>query len=260
MKKIFLILVLTFLFFDYTYATSNENSSSWLTIKELSKNIEKLKDEKEKNKEKSKEYWELISFIRNDLSDDEIDEIEQKVEDFIEEKKNLEEELKQMIDNLEDTKIKKNDIIIQRANFYKYIAKYVQVEKRQDFITHIKLQIVSEKESKDLIEEIIKNQNILDKKVVYIKSKIETHKIDLQEKIEKKIISKIKQRLYEIDNNEEYAKITQKEKNKIYNNFIKQLQKKLVEIDDSDLSDNYKELRKNILNKLIDEITLKIKD
>jgi hypothetical protein len=64
MKKIFLILLLislscaTCIFI--TYAEENKPSFSDLTIKELSKNIEKLKNEKiefqEKNKELRKEY------------------------------------------------------------------------------------------------------------------------------------------------------------------------------------------------------------
>lgn len=264
MKKILFILIFTFLFIHQSYAKDSVFFASDLTIKELSENIEKLKIEKiefqEKNRELSKEYWELISFIRTDLNDDEIDEIKQKVEVFMSERIWLQKVLKGKIDALEDSTKEKKDIIIHRANFYKYIAKYVQREKREDFIAHIKFQVQSEKESKDLIEEILTNQNILDQKVIYIKEKIETHKENLQAKIEVKIISKIKQRVDEIDNNEKYNQIDQKIKNKIYNDFIHQIKKKLKEIETANLSENYKEMRKNLLTKMIDEITLKIKD
>lgn len=262
MKKILLFLFITFLISNQTYANDKFFAGD-LTIKELSKNIEKLKDEntefQEKNKELREEYWELISFIRTDLTDDEVNEIKQKVEIFIKERSELQQKLKEKIDKLEDTTKEKKDIIIHRANFYKYLAKYVQKEKREDFIVHIKFQVQSEKESKDLIEEILKSQNILEQKVTYIKEKIEIHKEDLQAKIEIKIISKIKQRIDEIDSNEKYKEIDQKIKNKIYNDFIIQIKDKLKEIYNSNLSDNYKEIRKNIYNKMIDEITLKIK-
>lgn len=264
MKKIFFILIFTFLLINQSYAKDSKVFVSDLTIKELSENIEKLKVEKiefqEKNKELSKEYWELISFIRTDLNDEEIVEIKQKVEVFMNERNWLQKTLKEKIDALEDSSKEKKDIIIHRANFYKYIAKYVQKEKREDFIAHIKFQVQSEKESKDLIEEILTNQNILDQKVIYIKEKIEIHKEDLQAKIEVKIISKIKQRIDEIDNNEKYEKIDQKIKNQIYSDFIHQIKKKLKEIETANLSENYREMRKNLLSKMIDEITLKIKD
>lgn len=264
MKKIFLVLFITYILLNQTYASSTKFFAGDLTIKELSKNIEKLKWEniefQEKNKELSKEYWELISFIRTDLNDEEINEIKEKVEIFIQERNDLQEKLKSKIDKLEDTTNEKKDIIIHRANFYKYLAKFVQKEKREDFIAHIKFQVQSEKESKDLIEEILKSQNILEQKVTYIKGKIEDHKEDLQAKIEIKIISKIRQRIDEIDSDPKYKEIDRKTKNKIYNDFITQIKNRLKEVETSNLSENYKEIRRNILNKMITEISLKIKD
>lgn len=264
MYKIFLFFVITFFIIPTTFAWETKVLASDLTIKELSQNIEKLKEEKEdfleKNKELSKEYWELFSFIRNDLNEDEIEEITWKVNAFLENKANLETRLKQKIDNQEDSTDIKKEIIFNRANFYKYIAKYVQKDKREDFIAHIKFQVQSEKEAKDLIEEILLSQNLLEQKVTYIKEKIETHKEDLQAKIENSITLKIKKRIDEIDSNPKYAQISQTVKNTIYKNFILQIKKRLSELEASKLSDNYKEMRRNILNKMIEEITLKIKD
>lgn len=262
MKKILLILLLLTLS-PITYAKENRFFASDLTIKELSKNIEKLKDEntqfQEKNKKLSKEYWELISFIRTDLTDSEIQEIKQKVELFIEERNWLQKKLKEKIDVLEETTEDKKNIIIHRANFYKYIAKFVQKEKREDFIAHIKFHIQSEKESRDLIEEILRNQNILEQKVTYIKWKIEEHKEDLQTRIEIWVTSKIKKRIDEIDNDEKYKSIDRKTKNKIYTDFISLIKDKLKEIDNSNLSENYKEMRRSILSKMIEEIQSRIK-
>jgi len=268
MKKIFLILLLislscaTCIFI--TYAEENKPSFSDLTIKELNKNIEKLKNEKiefqEKNKKLWKEYWELIYFIKTDLTDDEIDEIKEKVNIFIEERNLLQKKLKEKISKLEDATKEKKDIIIHMANFYKYIAKFVQKEKKEDFIAHVKFHIQSEKEFKDLVEEILKNKNILEKKVNYIKRKIEDHKEDLQSHLENLLISKIKKRIDEIDNDPKYKWIDKKIKNKIYADFINQVKDRLNDIDSSNLSENYKYIRRNILNKMIDEIQAKITD
>lgn len=262
MKIIFLILSIYILLYNQTYASDIEFLDKNLTIKELSKNIEKLKDKniefQEKNKELSKEHWELISFIKTDLTDKEIEEIKQKVEIFIWERNSLQKKLKEKINNLENTTEDKKNIIIHRANFYKYIAKFVQKEKREDFIAHIKFHIQSEKESKDLIEEILKNQNILEKKVTHIKWKIENHKDDLQINIENEINSKIKKRIYEINNDPKFKSIDKKIKNKIYIDTINWIKDKLKDIDNSHLSENYKEMKKNIFNKIINEIQAKI--
>ena len=163
------------------------------------------------------------------------------------------------IKNLEDTTQTKKEILILRANFYKYLAKYVQKDKKNDFIDHIRFQIQSEKEAKDLIEEILKNQNLLEQKVSYIKEKIEDHKENLQAKIDQKITQKIKTRIDEIDWNEKYDKIDQKIKNKIYKDFISNIEKRIKEVKKSNLTDNYKEMRTNILTKMIEEIKTKIK-
>lgn len=263
MKKIILFITL-FLFYSNTYATDSGGFfASNLTIKELSQNIEKLKLENSefqlKNKELSKEYWELISFIKTDLTSIELEEIKVNIDLYLQKREEIEKILKQKIDKLEDTQKEKKDLILARANLYKYLAQYVSKDKRDAFIEHIKFHIQSEKESKDLIEEILKSQNILDLKVNYIKEKIEIHREDLQAKVEIVITSKIKQRIDEIDNDPKYQKIDIKTKNKIYNDFINQLENRLKDLEKSILSENYKEMRKNILNKMIDEIKSKIK-
>lgn len=262
MKKILIFLII-WLSFQISYAKSWDMFLWTPTIKELSANLEKLKEEKQdftsKAKELKEEYWDLISFIKDDLTSDEIEEINDNVEKYLENKKNVESELNKQIKKLEDTTQTKKEILILRANFYKYLAKYIQKDKKEDFINHIRFQIQSEKESKDLIEEILKNQNLLEQKVSYIKEKIEDHKENLQAQIESKISQKIKDRIEEIDSNQKYDKIDQKVKNKIYKDFTLSIEKRIKEVKKSNLTDNYKEMRINILSKMIEEIKTKIK-
>ncbi len=263
MRKILLFILITLFLGSGVYADNTGFFASNLTIKELSKNIEKLKKEndvfqEETNKQKW-EYWELISFIKTDLTDEEIDWIQEKIDLYINARDRIEKILKEKIENLEDTQKEKNELILQKANLYKYLAKFVAKDKRNDFLDYIKFQIKSEKESKDLIEEILKNQFILDQKVSYIKWKIEEHKEDLQARIETSITKKMSQRINEIDTDPKYKKIDQKVKNKIYNDFINQIKTKLKEIEESKLSDNYKEMRKKIFEKMIEEIKARIK-
>lgn len=265
MKKIFIIFLFSIFFIPTTLWNNKEGRFfvSDLTIKELSKNIEKLKEQKadfiEKNKELSKEYGELISFLRNDISKEEIQDIRNVVEDFIRKRDTLEKKLKEQINKLEDTTQTKKDIIFHRADFYKYIAKFVEKEKRDHFISHIKFQVQSEKESKDLIEEILVHQNILDQRVTYIKGKIETHKENLHTQIEWKILTKIKERIDEIDTNKKYDQISKETKNNIYTSFILNIEERIKELETTNLSENFKQIRKLILSKMKDEIQSKIK-
>jgi len=248
------------LFYSSSFASNKQGFFvSNLTIKELSQNIEKLKEEKIELDIKTKEYWELISFIKTDLTKEEIDEIKWNIENFIEKRNYLQIDLKNKINQWLNVEKEKKDLVLLRAWIYKYLAKYVTRDKREAFIEHIKFQTQSEKESKDLIEIILKSQNILDQKVTYIKEKIENHREDLQIRIEVPITKKIKQRIDEIDTDIKYKEINQKIKNEIYNHFIVQIKNRLLEIEESNLSENYKEIRKNILQKMIQEIQSKIK-
>jgi len=263
MKKIIFLLI-SFIFYFWITHANNESFSSWLSIKELSKNIENLKEEKNKlqtkTNELNKEYWELISFIKTDLTDDDFKEIKYKINLYSDERNLLEIKLKNQIENLEDTTKIKKEIILQKANLYKFLAKYVDKIKRNDFIEHIKFNIQATKERKDLIEEITINQILLDEKLTFIKGKIEIHKEDLQNKIETTLATKIIQRINEIDTDEKYKLIDKKAKNIIYENFIKQIIIRVDEIKKNDLiSDNYKEIRINVLKKMINEVKTKIK-
>lgn len=264
MKKIlFCVLCSCFLFFQ-TFASEKQGFIvSSLSTSELREYIKKLEEEQKdfkiKSKELSKEYWELISFMRTDLSGEEVQEIRENIEVFIEKRNLLQSDLNSKISQLLNVDKEKKELILLRADIYKYLSRYVARDKRDSFIEHIKFQVQSEKESKDLIEEIQKSQNILDQKVTYFKEQIENHKEDLQARIELSITQKIQQRIDEIDRNEKYKNIEIWIKNKIYGDFIIQIEERLFSIDKSNLSNNYKEIRKNILTKMIDEIKARIK-
>lgn len=248
-----------------TFASEVSSFSTWteLSIKELSENIEKLKDEKmeltNKTKELSWEYWELISFIKWDLSEDEISEIKTSINFFIEKRNSLQDLMKEKVKNNLDVEEEKKELVLLRADIYKYLAKYVAFEKRSNFLEHIKIQVQSEKESKDLIEEILKNQNVLNNKVQHIKAQIKDHKEWLKIRIENSITQKIKTRIDEIDNNPKYKFIQQETKNQIYTNFLTKISAIQQEVKNSNLSENYKEMKQTILQKMYEEIQEKIK-
>lgn len=261
MKKIFLIIITLFLIINQSLAEKQGILTSSLTTAELWDYVNKLKTEQfefiKNNQELSKEYWELISFIKTDLTKKELKDIKEVINNFLEKRNTLIYDLNKKISEFKNVEKEKNDLILLRADIYKYLAKFVIFDKRNDFIEHIKFQVRSEKESKNLIEEIQKSQNLLDQKFFYYTKKIEQHNQNLQEKIDISITQKIKQKIDEIDSDKKYISIPKEVKNKLYDDFILQIKDKIKEIQGSNLAQNYKDLKINIFNKLIDEVKQK---
>lgn len=259
MKKLILFFILWLTLFPIeSHANKAGLLSSDLSVKELGNNIKKLKEEKEdlntKNLEKNKEYWDLATFLKADLTSAQNTSIQNEIQEYLELRDSLELDIQERIKKWLDTTPQKNQIIEEKSQLYKFLYQYVHTEKRQNFLQYINYNIEAEKERKQLIEEITKSQIILDKKVSDLKNKIETHKEQLSQQLEQSLTNKILERLEEIDNNEKYKDLPKEIKNKIYQNFIQQINEKIKEVEESKLSKNYKEVRLKILNKMVSEI------
>ena len=255
-----------FVFSIFIFQQANAKSdyfSSNLSIKELNQNIEKIKSEQAdletKTENQNKEYGDLIWFIKQNLGKDEIYEIKKEIDEYVDLNEQLDNDLKNnALDKTESNNIK-SEILTQKIDLYRFLYDYVDENKKSEFIEYIKINLKATKERKELLEELAKNQLILDKKINQIKDEIETHKDILNTKIDEIITQKIIQRINLIDTNEKYKKISQKTKNEIYNNFIITIKEKIKDVENSNLSKSYKEMRLKILNKMIDEIKSKIK-
>lgn len=255
-----------FVFSIFIFQQANAKSdyfSSNLSIKELNQNIEKIKSEQAdletKTEKQNKEYGDLIWFIKQNLGKDEIYEIKKEIDEYVDLNEQLDNDLKNnALDKTESNNIK-SEILTQKIDLYRFLYDYVDENKKPEFIEYIKINLKATKERKELLEELAKNQLILDKKINQIKDEIETHKDILNTKIDEIITQKIIQRINLIDTNEKYKKISQKTKNEIYNNFIITIKEKVKDVENSNLSKSYKEMRLKILNKMIDEIKSKIK-
>lgn len=244
------------------------NAKTWdinddITIKELWNNIKKLQVEQtdlnNRNLEIDKTYWTLVSFIKEDISKEDFYDIKNEIEDFIKIRNSLEQDIIEKIKILGDTKAEKENLIFEKTNFYKFLFKYVKDDKKEDFLKYIDLNIETEKEKKEVVEQISKKQILLEKKVNDLKEKIETHKVDLSQKLEISITSRIISKIDEIDKNEKYKSIDKEAKNKIYLNFINDIKTKISQIEKSNLTQNYKQVKINILERIISEIEKKIK-
>jgi len=261
-----LVILFTFILsltvFNLAHA-KNEFFNSNITIKELKKNIDKLKEDKLELKNKFKslstEYWNLSDFMRSDLTYSEKKDIQKKIEDYISIRNKLEKELKIKIENLEDSKKIKDKLLIERINFYKSLVKYIDKTKKELYIEHIKFNLLSIKENKDLAEEIYKNENLLWKKVKFLKEKIENHKKELNLRLENTIKDKIWQKIDEIMNNKDLLNIDKETKLNLYNEIINKLNEKIKNIDISKLDTNIKNMKIFIYTSMIEKFNQFIK-
>lgn len=234
-----------------------------LTTTELQDYIKKLQADKNdinaNLKSLSKEYGDLIGFLKTDLSSLEIKSMKETLEFFSEKKAFLEQDIKDKISAGTPLKNEKIDLLKFKWEVYKFLYTFVPKEKNAAYINYVKVQLQSQKNSKEIIDEIEKSKSILDDKITYYTKKIEQDKKELKEKIDSSITEKIKQRIEDIDSNPKYKWIPQDTKNTIYTDFIKTLQNSLKENEQSNFSEGYKEIRKNILQKMMQEIQAKIK-
>lgn len=265
MKKLFYyITCLIFIsFVNQTHAISGLfASNNNLTTKEINQNIEDLKKQEENfinNDNYQKEYDDLKWFLKNNIFNDELEEINLELKNYIILSQDLDFQIKQNPLDKDNNESLKNQIIQEKINLYKFIYPYIDPLKIKDFKLYVTDNIKSSKQRKDLLEELAKNQAILDEKITNIKEKIENHKEDLNSKIDDLITSKIIERINQIDTNPKYKKISKETKNKIYSWFIENLNQRKQEINKSNLSENYKNIRIKILDKMIEEISQKIK-
>ena len=260
-KYILFIVFIIFVFQTQIHANNGLFVGN-ITIKEIEKNIDRLKVEKQeldqKTKLLSKEYWDLVSFIRTDINREDFEYIKEIINTYLNKKNTLEEKLTQEINSLTDTQKTKKELLAEKLNFYNYLSRFIDRTKQEDFIEHVKFNLRTEKESKDMVEQILKNQNILNQRVEYLNWLIKNHKEELNLRLELSITQKVIERINQIEENPRYSSIDLQIKNNIYIDFINKLKTRINEIQKTNISQNYKNLRISIINNIIQEIEFKI--
>ena len=166
-------------------------------IIEMSSNIEEL--EKQKNSldgkwdEFKKQYEGISGFLKENLTQRELFEVEEINYIYNSQKKALELKLIEAVKNLQDTSEIKSELLELKKEFYKKLANYIEPPKLNDFLVYIKGDIELNEKNKELKEELYKEKIVLQEKVDTIKEKIEQH----QEVINKRIENLIREKLSE---------------------------------------------------------------
>lgn len=242
-----LILLMTFFVFTHPSFASEVGD---LSIQELSNQVEQLKIDKE-NLEKNtkileKDYWKISDFLKENIIWSELENIKEKIEST---NKEIEKINKKLIneENIEKYNILKDNIIRKKADLYKYLINVIDENKMQEYYNFVKHSLQTEKERKSIVTEIDKNQKAITNKINYFQNQAQENTENLEDQIFEASAQKIKEKMNTIESNPNYKNIDDDTKAEIYEDFTNQLEDKIEELEDSNLSSSFKEMRINIL-------------
>ena len=183
-----------------------------VTIKEMKENLEWLKDKKDQIDFKwdslNSVNGKVVDFLKSDLTEWDIAEIEVLSLQFQEKKAFYDLQLKNNSEKNSDlqeddnTEIIKDEFIQYKLSFYKELVPFIDVTKKESYLSYIKWNIGIEKENKDIKEKIYKQEEVIEDRVDIIKEKIKVHKEELEKKLEMLIREKIAEKLDVILNSE----------------------------------------------------------
>ncbi len=253
MKKTLILIITFFALISPTYA----NKVGDLSIKQLNNNVEKLKNDKEtlelQNKIYSQDYASLSNFFRVNISEEKLKEIKSQIDIYYNNLSSLENYLQKETNTWKINTIKE-DIIQEKVKLYKFIIVYVDNTKIEQYSDFVRYNVQSDKQRKDILQEITQTQQALAEKVNHFQNQALQNKQQLENEIFAASAQRIKQRVQEIEANPNYKNIKKEVKSWIYQNLINQLNEKIIQIQNWKLTQDYKTLRINILKQIIGEI------
>lgn len=217
LKSVFII----FSLFIGIFSTQADNT---ITIKELQKNIQTLTEEKKSKWESFRqENGKINNFIEVNLDNDSLLKIEEFVNSYYSKKDELEKKIEEKAKQSEDIKELKEEILKIKLDLYKKFVPYIKKDQLQEYLSYIKWNIETEITDKNIKEEIIKNQEIINKRISEIKEKIEENKKVLEAKIEEAVKQKLEEKIKIIRENEKFKKLSEESKRSIFESTLKRI-------------------------------------
>ncbi|NUJ97871.1 hypothetical protein HGA92_03750 [Candidatus Gracilibacteria bacterium] len=217
LKSVFII----FSLFIGIFSTQADNT---ITIKELQKNIQTLTEEKKSKWESFRqENGKINNFIEVNLDNDSLLKIEEFVNSYYSKKDELEKKIEEKAKQSEDIKELKEEILKIKLDLYKKFVPYIKKDQLQEYLSYIKGNIETEITDKNIKEEIIKNQEIINKRISEIKEKIEENKKVLEAKIEEAVKQKLEEKIKIIRENEKFKKLSEESKRSIFESTLKRI-------------------------------------
>ncbi len=226
--KTFIKLILVFLL--YILVSNNTYSYTWdikknKTIIESKKYINQLKEKELNLKEKwntfIKENWKITSFLITPLSESNIKSLEDILEIYYKDKKEIDRKL--LINNNSE---EKKEILKIKIKLYKKIVPYIDKKKIKEYLKYIKSNIDIFEKNKTIKKEILIEEKKLNEKVLIIKEKIIKHRKELNDNLRKVIVKKLNEKIKKIKENPKFINLNTKRKIELFTLTLKKLSKK----------------------------------
>ncbi|MFA5917783.1 MAG: hypothetical protein WC850_06130 [Candidatus Gracilibacteria bacterium] len=207
-KIIFIVLFILSIF-------GKVSASTGVTIVELKQNIailqEKQKDIYQKTPDLSS-VSDVKEFLKDDITISQIEEINKIIKDY--------NEFKVQKDVLDYEK----KLLNIKKETYKKIIIFVDTEKSQDYLDYIKDSLEAIKQDNIIKDEIYKNKEILDEKILVLKEKIKINNDEFESDINVLITTKIDEKLQSFKDNKDFQKLDLEKRKYILDRIIKNVQ------------------------------------
>jgi hypothetical protein len=151
-------------------------------------------------------------FLKDDITISQIEEINKIIKDY--------NEFKVQKDVLDYEK----KLLNIKKETYKKIIIFVDTEKSQDYLDYIKDSLEAIKQDNIIKDEIYKNKEILDEKILVLKEKIKINNDEFESDINVLITTKIDEKLQSFKDNKDFQKLDLEKRKYILDRIIKNVQ------------------------------------
>lgn len=207
------------------------------TIKEIKETLKDLNEDKTELSIESKilnKDEKLKSFFTNNLSKDQIKNIEIIILEYNSKRSYLNKILLEKAKKLEDTQEEKNLILEAKKELYKELTPYIDKNHLEEYLEYVKEDAKILKEKKEVTEQIIHHKEILTEKVSKIEEKIKAHRSVLNDKIKAVVTAKIDEKIQSLEDNEKFVELNTQLKVNVIAKTIWKVEEKIKNLRRSD--------------------------
>lgn len=208
----------------------------WKTIKELRENINELdrvENELSKDLDALNTDYELKSFLKKDLTLNELNIIRWLVNEYNTKKAKLESTLlakaKQLLPVIEEKKL----ILEEKKSFYWKLTPYIDGVYNDEYLEYIEWDAKIFNEQRNVETDIIAKKELLNNKVEIIESKIQEHRNYINESIKKVIETALDEKIQKLKDNVTFQMLNYSSKIKVLDKTIVKIKIKLQNLQNS---------------------------
>ncbi len=168
----------------------------------------------------------LWDFLKKDLSDLEREELEMIVVNYSKKIERLEKKIETTQEDTEILQKLRKDVLLLKQNFYKNLIVYMQVEKLNDFLRYINLDLSYREKSKDVAIELDRKNIERNERVAEIQEKIKDNTKRLHNQIKLKIMRRVWEKLDSFVSQKKFQSLSNQGRIQIFEKLIEKLSQK----------------------------------